>query len=357
MDGGTGTVSYSYQWKRGGIAISGATSSSYLLVTADLAAMISCTVTATNVAGSANATAAAVGPVTAAAANSITASAGAFALSGKSATLTFTPAAGGYTGPGEVAGWGTAYAYWGLRAYNTAKIGQPCLDVCSNGSGAPANLITVNAGSNGYADFSAVGYSPIYVTKLYDQSGSQHLFFNNAFWRPEITASMVGGKPAMKFDGSCWGMTSGNATALAQIVNVAAVVRADTYTSNRRILTDGTVNFQPMSIPAAAQVGQYLGVFADNHASVADNTFGSLISVCANSAGGIYINGVNAPATGNVGPNGIGSTNKLTMGATDDGGSAFTGYIYEIMIKGGSISATNIGLLNTNHHQIGSGWT
>jgi len=58
------TAAYTYQWKRGGVNIGGATGSSYLLVSADLAAMISVTVTATNTAGSASATAVAVGPIT-----------------------------------------------------------------------------------------------------------------------------------------------------------------------------------------------------------------------------------------------------------------------------------------------------
>lgn len=57
-------ATYTFQWKRGGVAISGATTSSYLLVSADLAAMITVTVTATNTAGNASATSAAVGPVT-----------------------------------------------------------------------------------------------------------------------------------------------------------------------------------------------------------------------------------------------------------------------------------------------------
>jgi hypothetical protein len=55
---------YTYQWKRGGVAISGATSVTYLLVSADLAATITVTVTATNTAGNASATSAGVGPVT-----------------------------------------------------------------------------------------------------------------------------------------------------------------------------------------------------------------------------------------------------------------------------------------------------
>ncbi len=47
---------YTYQWNRGGVAISGATSSSYTLVSADYNTIITVTVTATNSAGSTNAT-------------------------------------------------------------------------------------------------------------------------------------------------------------------------------------------------------------------------------------------------------------------------------------------------------------
>jgi len=59
-------ANYSFQWKRGGVNIAGATTNVYTLVSADLGAMITVTVTATNTAGSASATSAAVGPVTAA---------------------------------------------------------------------------------------------------------------------------------------------------------------------------------------------------------------------------------------------------------------------------------------------------
>jgi hypothetical protein len=62
----SGTMAaYTFQWKRGGVDISGATSNTYLLVTADLGVNVTVTVTATNTAGSASATSAAVGPVTA----------------------------------------------------------------------------------------------------------------------------------------------------------------------------------------------------------------------------------------------------------------------------------------------------
>jgi hypothetical protein len=61
----SGTLaSYTYQWKRGGVNIAGATSNIYTLVTADGTTNITVTVTATNPAGSASATSAAVGPIT-----------------------------------------------------------------------------------------------------------------------------------------------------------------------------------------------------------------------------------------------------------------------------------------------------
>jgi len=63
---------YGYQWKRSGVAISGATSSTYTVVSGDVGSTISCAVTATNVAGTSGAvstaessavTAAAVSPI------------------------------------------------------------------------------------------------------------------------------------------------------------------------------------------------------------------------------------------------------------------------------------------------------
>ena len=49
---GTSPITFSYQWKRGGVSIGGATSSTYTLVAADSSANITCEVTGTNVAGS-----------------------------------------------------------------------------------------------------------------------------------------------------------------------------------------------------------------------------------------------------------------------------------------------------------------
>ena len=68
---GTPTPTYAYQWKRGGADISGATGSTYTLVSADIGSVIRCVVTATNAAGSASANSNATSSVTTAASGTI----------------------------------------------------------------------------------------------------------------------------------------------------------------------------------------------------------------------------------------------------------------------------------------------
>jgi hypothetical protein len=64
---GTAVISYTYQWKRDGVAIGGETASTYVLTSSDLApASIKCTVTATNGVGSASADSNAITDVAAA---------------------------------------------------------------------------------------------------------------------------------------------------------------------------------------------------------------------------------------------------------------------------------------------------
>jgi len=60
---GTPTPTYARQWKRGGTAISGETGLTYLLAAPDIGTNITCTVTATNTAGSVDATSNSVGPI------------------------------------------------------------------------------------------------------------------------------------------------------------------------------------------------------------------------------------------------------------------------------------------------------
>lgn len=63
---GRPTPTYARQWKRGGVAIAGATAATYVPVVGDIGAVITVTVTANSVAGSKAATSAATAAVIAA---------------------------------------------------------------------------------------------------------------------------------------------------------------------------------------------------------------------------------------------------------------------------------------------------
>ena len=60
---GTGSITYAYQWQRGGSPISGATSATYELAEADIGFLLSCNVTATDDDGSRLKRSNSVGPV------------------------------------------------------------------------------------------------------------------------------------------------------------------------------------------------------------------------------------------------------------------------------------------------------
>jgi hypothetical protein len=60
----TPAATFTYQWKRGGVAIGGATSSTYVVQNADVGAQLTVTVTATNRSGNASATSSATAAVT-----------------------------------------------------------------------------------------------------------------------------------------------------------------------------------------------------------------------------------------------------------------------------------------------------
>lgn len=62
---GSTPITYTYQWLKGGVNISGATAQTYVPVTGDIGGTITVTVTATNSIGNASATSAGVGPVAA----------------------------------------------------------------------------------------------------------------------------------------------------------------------------------------------------------------------------------------------------------------------------------------------------
>lgn len=58
------SITYSYQWMSSGVAVAGATSSTYVTQVSDVGDMITCVVTASNTGGAPSATSNTLGPIT-----------------------------------------------------------------------------------------------------------------------------------------------------------------------------------------------------------------------------------------------------------------------------------------------------
>jgi hypothetical protein len=87
---GSPLPTFTYQWKRAGSAISGATSASYVLALGDVGQVVTCTITATNGTGSASATSNSVTPAAALAISGTPSSTGTIG-----SAYSFTPGASG----------------------------------------------------------------------------------------------------------------------------------------------------------------------------------------------------------------------------------------------------------------------
>jgi hypothetical protein len=106
----SGTPTYAYQWKRDGTNISGATNQTYVLVTGDIGASITCVVTATS-GGSTSATSNSLGPVIAAPAQMVFTSTGSLTITTQTSISIVAIGAGGVAG-GQASGFGDQYVSW-----------------------------------------------------------------------------------------------------------------------------------------------------------------------------------------------------------------------------------------------------
>jgi len=288
-------------------------------------------------------------------------------------TLLGCGAAGGvaapvvYNGPGSVPGWNAAYGFWGLRAYDSSKIGANCIDICSNQYDTALNPFTIHIGTDGYLNESELpAYRPIYIAKLYDQCGSPAQNLSYIFGvdnRPTLAFNKVGGRPAMFFNTDAALHAATASTALAQPISVAAVVITG---GGGMVVSDGSFNWYPLRF-GASLVGHGFGIYQQDYNGVANSVIASYISIAASTplpngaSSTMSVNGVNSPVgtPGNIGPNGINSagTNKFTIGGNDSGGALLSGYVFEVLVKAGKKDNTEQAAMTTNHHTIGTGWT
>lgn len=146
----TGSPSFTYQWKRGGSNISSATSSTYVLVSADAGQSIKCTVTGSNGGGSAQADSNAITGIVDVPTNTVAPS-----LSGTEASgSTLTCANGTWTGS-------PSFTYQWIRNTNTTIVGETSqtyvLQAADEGNTVKCTVTGTNAAGNASATSASSG--------------------------------------------------------------------------------------------------------------------------------------------------------------------------------------------------------
>ena len=321
---GTPTITYAYQWKRGGANISGATASTYVLVSADVGTTITATVTATNSVGNASATSAGVGPI----------------------------AAGGYVGPGDLTP--GAVIWCGLRAYNAAYAApgnNPCIEITDS---AGNNALTVNILSTGLLDYATLNawiaaHGTPFVYRWYDLNGhNTPLYAPGAVsTRPTIVMSPPGltaGRAAMRFvpaDHSAFA-TSDTGVATTQPLTASVVCNRTAYTGGgaRDGVFAGAGGVPRFAYEASTdKFAVYGGSDYPDFGTTANNTWYAVqlylndpntVVNYTTVAGGTVITPPQPVGAGNFG-------GSLAVGGA--GGEIITGYVTECGVWNGSVAA------------------
>jgi hypothetical protein len=126
-----------------------------------------------------------------------------------------------YSGPGDaVSG---AVAWWGLRAYTLASIGANAVRLREDGLNTEQDFVTIAGGGLDLAAISTFkGANNLFVVKLYDQVGSNHMLQATAGNQPKFTLAVIGAKPVLEGDGARSLQSTSNMTQ-AQPVTTSSV--------------------------------------------------------------------------------------------------------------------------------------
>lgn len=260
-----------------------------------------------------------------------------------------------YQGPGDVPGWGAAYAHYGLRAYNAAfAAAQGALIQITDQSGAHAT--DIHCGTDGQISLSEIAafktaWSPssIQIRKIYDHSGNNYHLDTNAvtFVFPALAENTIATTlPTMSFAPSSLIQKATNNTALAQPISVAMVIK---FTGDGVPFCDGS-GFRPVTRLTGNLRSQETGGRTDY--TGVDNTWESIQSIINGASSSMRLNNTSA-SNGDPGSNGFSSSDKMTMGATAIGSSYVTAQIFEITVKAGAVSGTNQTDIYNNVHSAG----
>jgi hypothetical protein len=133
-----------------------------------------------------------------------------------------------YTGPGDIVS--GAYAWWGLRAYSAATIGDDCIELRRDSDNALQTFVTLSDGSLDVASISTFkGAANLFVRTLHDQTGNgrHHIQATNGD-QPEFFLAGLGSLPVIGSPGGDNFMATSGTHTIAQPFTVSAVAFFDT---------------------------------------------------------------------------------------------------------------------------------
>lgn len=200
---------------------------------------------------------------------------------------------GGYTGPGDIVS--GAFFWGGARAYSAAYAASvgAAYDIVDSGG---ANAATINVTTAGDLDVSALTtwiglHGTAFISREYDQTGnSNHIDQPTQANRPQLTPSVISGKPCAVFDGSSsyiWSSTYG--ATHNQPVYLSAVYKR-TFTSNFSAILLDANNTSGMLTPNFADfAGGYCGTLAS--AAATDGVFHAVQMFANSAASSLYVDG------------------------------------------------------------------
>jgi len=216
-----------------------------------------------------------------------------------------------YIGPGDIVP--GALAFWGLRAYSQASMGQVAITLRRDSDNGLQDFRMLG---NGHLDVAAIttfkAAANLFVRTLHDQVGTNDFVQTTNANQPQFILNGFGANPVMRFvKASSLGLITLNAIADTQPFSWSAVAkRTGSTTLQNTILGDANVEFYFNN--AANQ----LAMFAGTTQTIAgtDGIFHSLNGVF-NGANSIFnVDGINS--TVSPGANAMGGTMDLGSGDT-----------------------------------------
>lgn len=239
-----------------------------------------------------------------------------------------------YTGPLDIAP--SAQVAYCLRACSAANIGGNVIDIKRASDSTTQTFVSVSDGSLDIASITTfLAATTGTVTKWWDQSGNANHATNIGAIAFTLSASGLGTKPAITFDGSTAGqkLATGSTVTAAQPAFVSAVAIRRSGTGFSAVITASATQPGLLFNNAANGMVVYggsLGIF-----TVADGTFHAIGGLFNGASSQGYVNGV---GSGAVSSGTSGFSSVLQIG--NFSGTPLAGDICEVILWASDKSAS-----------------